>query len=118
MSEDLLHNLCDTACIRAWEDEGWGPVHKKLLTMCINLEFPGTGKKKAMTNHTLVLNHMKATGSISIREAMDDYGLSGGHLTKIISDLKRSVTEDNYIMRKFNKHPITGRRYARYHLVG
>ena len=89
------------------------------LTMFTDEE---TGKTTHMTTHmtnqTLVLNHMKATGSISIREAMDDYGLSGGHLTKIISNLKRSVTEDNYIMRKFNKHPITGRRYARYHLVG
>lgn len=64
-------------------------------------------------NHNKVLQHLEKTGTISIRDAMDDYGLSGGHITKIISDLRKA----GYIIsREFRKHPVTGRRYARYRL--
>ncbi|WP_425540717.1 helix-turn-helix domain-containing protein [Rhodoblastus acidophilus] len=61
-----------------------------------------------------VLQHMNRTGSISIREAMDDYGMSGGSLTKYISELRKNGYG---IKTKWKNHPITGRRYARYELV-
>ena len=66
-----------------------------------------------MSAITSVFSHLQKTGAISIREAMDDYGLSGGHLTKIISRLKRQGHE---IVTEMRKHPITGRKYARYYL--
>lgn len=110
-TEDLLFHMADKACVRAWEDEGWGPYHKRLLTMCVSLDYPG--RKKGPTLHSTVLNHLRTTGTISIREAMDDYNLSGGHLTKIISDLRFN---GHNITRKFMRHPVSGRRYARYTL--
>ena len=59
----------------------------------------------------LFRSHLQSVGNISIREAMDDYGLSGGSLTKVISDLKKA---GHNIVKAFRKHPITGKRYARY----
>lgn len=67
-----------------------------------------------LTFKASVLKHMQSVGSISIREAMDDYGMSGGSLTKYISVLK---AEGHNIHKEVRKHPITGRKYARYHLV-
>lgn len=67
-----------------------------------------------MKNIDLIVNHLNITGSISIREAMDDFSMSGGSLTKYISILKKNGFN---IKRIFKKHPITGKRYARYFLV-
>lgn len=66
------------------------------------------------TYKAAILNHLNKVGSISIREAMDDYGMSGGSLTKYMTILRR---EGHSIHRESRKHPISGRRYARYHLV-
>lgn len=112
-THDILFDMADKACVRAWEQEGWGPFHRRLLTMCIKIDHPG--KKKNMNGpKAVVLNHLRKTNSISIREAMDDYNISGGHLTKIISRLKK---EGIKVDRQFCKHPVTGRRYARYALA-
>lgn len=67
-----------------------------------------------MTPKTKILNHLRKTGTISIREAMDDYSLSGGHLTKIISRLRND--EGYTITRKMLAHPVTNSRYARYYM--
>jgi hypothetical protein len=67
-----------------------------------------------LTFKASVLAHLQRVGSISIREAMDDYGMSGGSLTKYISVLK---TEGHTIHKEVRQHPISGRKYARYHLV-
>lgn len=68
-----------------------------------------------MTKLDKIMNHLRRTGSISIREAMDDYQISGGALTKYISVLRHDYEWS--IHREFRKHPITGDRYARYSLV-
>jgi hypothetical protein len=65
-----------------------------------------------MTSIDTVLLHIRKLGSISIREAMDDYSMSGGSLTKYISILKR---EGNDIVKVWKIHPLTGKRYARYY---
>lgn len=115
MSEDLLFNMADTACVRAWEDEGWGPYHKRLLTMCVKLENNGWKKRNGMTKIQKLVTHLKKTGSISHREAMDDYQMSGGALTKYISTLRMSGYK---IVSMKKKHPITGQEYTRYVLNG
>jgi hypothetical protein len=65
-----------------------------------------------MTQTTIILNHMKRTGSITMREALLDYSVQS--LTKRISELRKAgykiETEHKY-------HPTTGQRYARYKLV-
>lgn len=111
MSHDLLFNMADSACVRAWEDEGWGPYHKRLLTMCVKLDKPGR-RKSVNTIENIVLSHLKKTGSLSIREGMDDYGLSGGTVTKTMTNLRRAGHTIRTVMKK---HPISGRRYARYY---
>ena len=59
----------------------------------------------------IVKSHLEITGTISIREAMDDYSMSGGSLTKYVSILRRSGFP---VERVWHKHPVTGKRYARY----
>jgi hypothetical protein len=66
-----------------------------------------------MTNIDTIVLHLNKTGSISIREAMDDYSMSGGSLTKYISMLKRDGRD---IVKVWKIHPLTGKRYARYYL--
>lgn len=65
-----------------------------------------------MTNIEIILNHIDKAGSISIRDAMADYGMSGGSLTKYISILNR---QQQRIVKVWNVHPITGKRFARYY---
>lgn len=113
MSHDLLFNMADQACVRAWEDEGWGPFHMRLLTMCIKIENPGR-RKVVNSNQAKIINHLTKTGSISMREAMDDYGMAGNVLSKVISNLRK---EGKNIITDMKKHPLTGRKYARYKLV-
>jgi hypothetical protein len=114
-SEDLLFHMSDVACVRAWEEEGWGPFHIRLLTMCIDREHTGWKKRTGMTKIDKLVKHLKKTGSISHREAMDDYQMSGGALTKYISNLRK----DGYKITSLKKtHPITGQEYTRYVLNG
>ncbi len=67
-----------------------------------------------MTNADLILNHIRTAGSLSIREAMSDYGMSGGSVTGTITKLR----DEGYpIVTEMRRHPLTGRRYARYTLA-
>lgn len=61
----------------------------------------------------VVLKHLSTVGSISIREAMDDYSVSGGSLTKTVCRLK---AKGHNIVKEWRRHPISNRRYARYYL--
>lgn len=67
------------------------------------------------SNAELILNHIRTAGSLSIREAMNDYGMSGGSVTGTITKLRDAGFLINTEMKK---HPLTGRRYARYTLEG
>ena len=113
MSEDLMFHMADVACIRAWEDEMWGPVHKKLLLMCVKTESNGWKRKTGMTQVQQIVNHMRKNGSITQREAYIDYGVQSFHRT-----LTR-VKEAGYRLAKVGKiHPTTGQNYTRYYLQG
>lgn len=65
----------------------------------------------ARNAYDMVKSHMETTGSISIRDAMAEHGLSGGHLTKLISTMRRDGLA---ITSEWRRNPITGRRYKRY----
>lgn len=112
MSEDLLFHMSDKACLRAWEEEGWGPFHKRLLTMCVKLENSGWKRKTGMTQLDKILRHLRKTGSITQREAMIDYSIQS--LTKRISELRERGHE---IVSNVKYHPVTGQKYVRYTLV-
>jgi predicted transcriptional regulator len=66
-----------------------------------------------MTNAQLILNHIRTAGSLSIREAMDEYSMSGGTVTGTVTVLRDLGYK---IKTEMRKNPISGRRYARYTL--
>ena len=62
-----------------------------------------------------VWQHMKRTGSISAREAFADHGITSATLARRVCDIE----ENGYkIERERRVHPLSGRRYTRYKLVG
>lgn len=65
-----------------------------------------------MTQTSMILDHMKRAGSITMREALLDYSIQS--LTKRISELRQA----GYKIKTEHKfHPTTGQRYARYKLI-
>lgn len=57
----------------------------------------------------MILDHMKRTGSITMREALIDYSVQS--LTKRIQELRSA----GYKIESVKKlHPTTGQRYTRY----
>lgn len=111
MSEDLLHHMADVACVRSWDDEGWGPYHRRLLSMSVALE-AGWRKKNGMTQNDKIINHMKKNGSITQREAFLDYSIQS--FTKRISELREQGYE---IVGTQKAHPVTKQSYTRYTLA-
>lgn len=65
-----------------------------------------------MTQNQQILEHMKRTGSITLREALIDYSVQS--LTKRIQELRAL----GYKIKSVHKtHPTTGQRYTRYTLL-
>lgn len=64
------------------------------------------------TQHTKIIQHLKAAKGLTVREAMIEYSISS--LTKRINEL-RTMGYDIESVRK--KHPVTGQRYTRYFLL-
>jgi hypothetical protein len=65
-----------------------------------------------ISQNATILDHMKRTGSITMREAMLDYSIQS--LTKRISELRKAGYK---IETEHKHHPTTGQRYARYKLM-
>lgn len=64
-----------------------------------------------MTQNEMIIEHMKRTGSITMREALIDYSVQS--LTKRIQELRA----EGYKIESVKKtHPTTGQRYTRYTL--
>lgn len=65
-----------------------------------------------MTQNQQILEHLKRTGSITMREALIDYSVQS--LTKRIQELRAL----GYKIKSVSKtHPTTGQRYTRYTLL-
>lgn len=64
-----------------------------------------------MSQTQMIIDHMKRTGSITMREALLDYSIQS--LTKRISELRKQGYK---IKTEHKLHPTTGQRYARYKL--
>lgn len=62
-----------------------------------------------MTQHALILKHLRKAGSITVREAMVEYSIQS--LTKRIQEL-REIGYD--IVSVVKRHPVTGQKYTRY----
>ena len=65
-------------------------------------------------NEATILAYLEnASNGLSIGEAFINYQLSCGHLTKLISNLRKQGHEIDTIRQK---NPVTGRQFARYFL--
>lgn len=62
--------------------------------------------------HTAILNHLRKTRGLTVREAMIDYSIQS--FTKRISELRAMGYNIQGIK---GKHPVTGQRYTRYTLI-
>lgn len=60
-----------------------------------------------------VLQHMRRAGSLSAREAMNDYGITSATLARRMCDIEENGFK---IERQRRVHPLTSRRYTRYML--
>jgi predicted DNA-binding transcriptional regulator YafY len=67
---------------------------------------------KQRNQHTQILNHLRATKGLTVREAMIDYSIQS--FTKRISELRSMGHRIDGIK---GKHPVTGQRYTRYVLI-
>jgi hypothetical protein len=64
-----------------------------------------------MTNADQIINHIMHNGSMTIKQAMDTYRMSGGSVTGTITLLRN---EGWNIVTEMRRDPNTGRRYAEY----
>jgi Helix-turn-helix domain len=69
---------------------------------------------KTQYKETVLTYLQKEGASISIGEAFINWQLSGGHLTKIISNLRKDGIK---IHAEWRRNSVTGRRYKRYKLA-
>lgn len=69
-------------------------------------------KETDMKQHIQILNHLRATKGLTVREAMIDYSIQS--FTKRISELRSMGHRIDGVK---GKHPVTGQRYTRYVLV-
>lgn len=111
MSEDLLFALADKAVVNATKDERWLDPHKKLQHLVEQHEHKGWKKMNAQTQEDKVLNHLRKAGSITVREAMQEYSIQS--LTKRISNLRKM---GYHIVSNRKRHPVTKQEYVRYTL--
>lgn len=63
----------------------------------------------------LIFQHMRRAGSISAREAYDDYSITSATLARRICDIE--LLEGWTVNRERRVHPISQRSYTRYSLV-
>ena len=67
---------------------------------------------RKMSQHSMILNHLRVSKGITLREAFIDYGIPS--FTKRISELRKSGHRIDGIA---GRHPVTNQRYTRYTLV-
>jgi len=70
--------------------------------------------KTSYITESTILAYLEKNNSLSIGEAMLNFQLSGGHLTKLISNLRKS---GHNIKTTRKPNPVTGRKYADYSLI-
>jgi biotin operon repressor len=68
--------------------------------------------RKTTTQHSQILNHLRKTKGLTVREAMVDYSIQS--FTKRISELRKLGYDIQSVK---GKHPVTGQRYTRYVLM-
>jgi len=67
---------------------------------------------RKISQHTMILKHLRASKGLTLREALIDYGIQS--FTKRISELRKLGYRIDGIK---SRHPVTNQRYTRYTLV-
>jgi len=67
---------------------------------------------KKMSQHNMILTHLRASKGLTLREALLDYSIQS--FPKRISELRKSGHRIDGIA---GRHPVTNQRYTRYTLV-
>ena len=67
----------------------------------------------SIVTETVILSYLEKNKGLSIGEAFINWQLSGGHITKLISNLRKQGHE---IDKAWRHNPVTKRRYAYYTL--
>ena len=83
-----------------------------MKSMMAKLESKEGNTMSNNTQHTLILNHLRKTKGLTVREAMVDYSIQS--FTKRISELRKLGYNIESLK---GKHPVTGQRYTRYVLL-
>ena len=61
-----------------------------------------------------IVSHLIKAGSLSAREASNDYGITSSSLTRRLTDIEQAGIA---IKREHKNHPVHGRKYTRYSLA-
>ena len=67
---------------------------------------------RKISQHTMILKHLRASKGLTLREALIDYRIQS--FPKRISELRKSGYRIDGIK---SRHPVTNQRYTRYTLV-
>ena len=65
-------------------------------------------------NEKTILNYLIINKRLTIGQAFINWQLSGGHITKLISNLRKNKHEIKTVLKV---NPVTKRRYAEYTLI-
>ena len=73
-------------------------------------------KVSSYFSEAILVSYMEnSANGLSIGEAFVNWQISGGHLTKIVSNARKN---GHNIKKVWRSNPVTGRRFARYFLEG
>jgi hypothetical protein len=111
-TDDVIFEMAEVTSLLAVKNPDWECLHSFFLQQAQSLEHNGWKKRNGMTQHDKILKHMRTAGSISVREAMNDYSIH--KLATRISELRSA---GHSIEHKVQHHPVTGQKYYRYSLA-
>ena len=106
---DALFERAERLCLEAVANPALEPDHRAANVAAKNLEYYGWKRTTGMTQHSIILKHLRKAGSITVREAIVEYSIQS--LTKRIQELREL---GHGIISHVRFHPITGQKYVRY----
>lgn len=109
---DEIFERAERLCLLATQDASFIAEFRVAMKQATNLEHAGWKRRTGMTQEAKVLKHLRTIGSITVREAMNDYSIQS--LTKRISNLR---AEGHDIVSSRRRHKVTGQEYVRYSLA-
>ena len=67
-----------------------------------------------IVSEKVILDYLKNNKRLTIAQALINWQLSGGHITKLISNLRKQKHDIKTI---WKRNPVSGRRYVEYILI-